>query len=421
MKVGRRRYWIYLLLFCLSAINYVDRIALSVSSQAIAQEFSLSPVALGYLFSSFLWTYIICLLPMGMFVDRYGTRVSNAVSITVWSAATMLTGAAGSFSALIATRLAMGAGEASTFPAGIRTIREWVPVGERGVATAIFNSGGYAGPAFGAILLAWVSSIWGWRGSFVVAGAIGFVWLAAWLIWFNKPEKVIWLQPEERQKILSERNAGESIAATGSVTSLRNLLRARSVWGLALTQGCAVYTQYLFLTWLPSYLQATRDLSILKTGMYTAISYGLAVILGIALGRVSDAVLNPATVRNGGRRNMVVIMMLCSSIILAAPFVTSVWGIVALVTVSLTGISTAVSLNFALTNDLLRNPQDAGKATSILVFGGNIFGVLAPIVTGYVIAGSGGYGWAFGLAGILLLIGALSSPTLTRQPIGATA
>jgi ACS family glucarate transporter-like MFS transporter len=118
---------------------------------------------------------------------------------------------------------------------------------------------------------------------------------------------------------------------------------------------------------------------------------------------------------------MVVIMMLCSSIILAAPFVTSVWGIVALVTVSLTGISTAVSLNFALTNDLLRNPQDAGKATSILVFGGNIFGVLAPIVTGYVIAGSGGYGWAFGLAGILLLIGALSSLTLTRQPIGATA
>ncbi|HEY8335904.1 MAG TPA: MFS transporter [Tardiphaga sp.] len=421
MRVGRRRYWIYLLLFCLSAINYVDRIALSVSSQAIAQEFNLSPVALGYLFSSFLWTYIICLLPMGMFVDRYGTRVSNAVSITVWSAATMLTGAAGSFSALVATRLAMGAGEASTFPAGIRTIREWVPVGERGVATAIFNSGGYAGPAFGAILLAWVSSIWGWRGSFVVAGAIGFVWLAAWLIWFNKPEKVTWLQPEERQKILSERNAGESIAAAGSVTSLRNLLRARSVWGLALTQGCAVYTQYLFLTWLPSYLQATRDLSILKTGLYTAISYGLAVILGIALGRVSDAVLSPATVRNGGRRNMVVVMMLCSSIILAAPFVTSVWGIVALVTISLTGISTAVSLNFALTNDLLRNSQDAGKATSILVFGGNIFGVLAPIVTGYVIAGSGGYGWAFGLAGILLLIGALSSLTLTRQPIGAAA
>ncbi len=417
MKVGRRRYWIYLLLFCLSAINYVDRIALSVSSQAIAQEFNLSPVALGYLFSSFLWTYIICLLPMGMLVDRYGTRISNAVSISVWSAATMLTATAGSFS----TRLAMGAGEASTFPAGIRTIREWVPVGERGVATAIFNSGGYAGPAFGAILLAWVSSIWGWRGSFVVAGAIGFVWLAAWLIWFNKPEKVTWLQPEERQKILSERNAGESVAATGTVTSLRNLLRARSVWGLALTQGCAVYTQYLFLTWLPSYLQATRDLSILKTGMYTAISYGLAVILGIALGRVSDAVLSPATVRNGGRRNMVVIMMLCSSIILAAPFVTSVWGIVALVTVSLTGISTAVSLNFALTNDLLRNPQDAGKATSILVFGGNIFGVLAPIITGYVIAGSGGYGWAFGLAGILLLIGALSSLTLTRQPIGATA
>src|SRR3954469_13252577 len=104
MKVGRRRYWIYLLLFCLSAINYVDRIALSVSSQAIAKEFDLSPVDLGYLFSSFLWTYIICLLPVGMLVARYGTRVSNAVSISLWSIATMLTGAAWSFSTLIATR-----------------------------------------------------------------------------------------------------------------------------------------------------------------------------------------------------------------------------------------------------------------------------------------------------------------------------
>ncbi|WP_295848536.1 MFS transporter [Tardiphaga sp.] len=422
MKVGRRRYWIYLLLFCLSAINYVDRIALSVSSQAIAKEFDLSPVALGYLFSSFLWTYILCLLPMGMLVDRYGTRISNAVSISVWSIATMLTGAAGSFSALIATRLAMGAGEASTFPAGIRTIREWVPVGERGVATAIFNSGAYAGPAFGAIFLAWISSIWGWRGSFVIAGAIGFVWLAAWLIWFNKPEKVSWLGAEERQKILSERDVVEkAVAVTGSASKLRDLLREKSMWGLALTQGCAVYTQYLFLTWLPSYLQATRDISILKTGLYTAISYGLAVILGIALGRLSDLILTPATVRQGGRRKMVVIMMLCSSIILAAPFVSSVWGIVALVTVSLTGISTAISMNFALANDLLRNPQDAGKATSIMVVGGNVFGVMAPIVTGYVIVGSGGYGWAFGLAGILLLIGAVTSLTLTRQPIGVSS
>jgi ACS family glucarate transporter-like MFS transporter len=146
--------------------------------------------------------------------------------------------------------------------------------------------------------------------------------------------------------------------------------------------------------------------------------YGLAVLLGIALGRVSDALLDPARARAGSRRAMVVVMMLCSAVILAAPFVSSIWGIVALVTISLTGISTAVSLNFALANDLLRRPQDAGKATSIMVVGGNIFGLLAPIITGYVIAWSGSYNWAFGLAGILLVLGAAVSLTLTRQPIG---
>jgi ACS family glucarate transporter-like MFS transporter len=175
----------------------------------------------------------------------------------------------------------------------------------------------------------------------------------------------------------------------------------------------------LFLTWLPNYLQTTRDLSILKTGFYTALPYGLAVLFGIALGRVSDRLLSPTTARAGGRRVMIVVMMLTSAIILAAPFVSSIWAIVALVTVSLTGISTAVSLNIALTNDLLRRPQDAGKATSILIVGGNIFGILAPVVTGYVIAWSGSYNWAFGLAGILLVIGAASALTLTHRPIAA--
>lgn len=421
MQADRRRYWIYLLLFCLSAINYVDRVALSVAAQPIAKEFDLSPVSLGYLFSSFLWTYLICLLPMGIIVDRWGTRATNALSISVWSAATLLTGLAGSFSTLIATRLAMGAGEASTYPAGGRVIREWVPVSERGLATAIFNSGAYAGPAFGAILLGWTTGLVGWRGSFYIAGAIGLIWLAAWLRWFRKPEEASWLTPGERRKILSERDATEaSMAATsGGAAGLPQLLRTKTMWGLALTQGCAVYTQYLFLTWLPNYLQTTRDLSILKTGFYTALPYGLAVVLGIALGRLSDALLSPTRARDGGRRVMIVIMMLSSAVILAAPFVESIWAIVALVAISLTGISTAVSLNIALTNDLLRRPQDAGKATSILIVGGNIFGILAPIVTGYVIAWSGSYGWAFGLAGALLIIGAASSLTLTHSPISA--
>ena len=114
---------------------------------------------------------------------------------------------------------------------------------------------------------------------------------------------------------------------------------------------------------------------------------------------------------------MVVCAMLGSAIILIIPFVDNIWLILALVTISLTGISTACSLNIALVNDLLRSPQDAGKAMGILVTGGNIFGILAPIITGYVIANTGHYDGAFAIAGILLLIGATICLTMTRHPI----
>lgn len=413
-----RRGWISVFLFTLAMINYIDRVALSVAAKPIAAEFGLSPVAMGYLFSSFLWTYLLCLIPMGILVDRFGSKTVNAAGIALWSAATMLTGAAWNYLALLTTRLAMGVGEASTFPAGGRVVREWIPAGERGVTNAIFMAGTQAGPAVGALLVAWILSQLGWRASFAVVGAIGFVWMVAWMIWYDQPERARWLGRDERSKILTERAADTAALERRSGGGrILQLLRTRSMWGLALSQGCAVYTQYLFLTWLPSYLQSTRQLTVLKTGMFTAVPYAGAALLGIVLGRISDRILTAKGVSEGRRRNMGVLMMLSSAVILATPFVDDVWLLLALFTLSLTGMATAISLNFSLVNDLLRNPEDSGKAMSILIVGGNTFGIAAPIVTGYVIERTGNYNWAFGIAGLLLVGGALMLSTMTRRPI----
>lgn len=413
-----RRGWISVFLFTLAMINYVDRVALSVAAKPIAEEFGLSPIAMGYLFSSFLWTYLLFLIPMGILVDRFGTKAINAAGIALWSAATMLTGAAWNYASLVATRLAMGVGEASTFPAGGRVVREWIPAGERGLTNAIFMAGTQAGPAVGALLVAWIVSQVGWRLSFAVVGAIGFIWLAAWLLWFDQPERARWLGKEERAKILRERGADSQALQrrTGSGRILQ-LLRTRTMWGLALSEGCAVYTQYLFLTWLPSYLQSTRGLSVLKTGMFTALPYAGAAILGILVGRLSDRLLTSSTVGEGRRRNMGVVMMLSSAVILFTPLIENVWIMLLLFTLSLTGMASAISLNFSLVNDLLRSPEDAGKAMSILIVGGNAFGIAAPIVTGYVIDATGNYNWAFAIAGALLVGGALILLTMTRRPI----
>lgn len=417
-----RRGWIALLLFSLAMINYVDRITLSFAIGPIAKEFALDDVAKGYLFSSFLWTYTLFLIPTGMLVDRYGSKKVAGWGIGIWSIATALTGFASGIGTLLASRLAMGAGEASSNPCGAKVIREWIPAGERGVINAASNSGSYAGPAICALIAGTIIETFGWRALFIGAGSVGLLWLLAWILVFDKPEKTRWLGEEERQKILSERNAhSKAIASDTESVGLLRLMRTKTLWGLALTQGCNVYCQYLFLTWLPSYLQSTKHLTLLKTGLYTAVPYAVAVVLCIAMGRLSDRLLARSGAASGRRRNMIASAMMISAVILLAPFLENVWVLLALITISLTGIATTTSLNFALLNDMLPNPRDVGKAMGFVVVGGNAFGLFAPIVTGYVISISGSYDLAFGIAGLLLVCGAMATLTLTRKPMIAGA
>lgn len=413
-KPGRQRIWVYALLFTGCTINYVDRVALSVAAQPVATEFHASTVEMGYLFSAFLWLYLLSSIPWGYLVDRMGTRWSTALGMAFWSAATAATGLSWSFASIFAARLLMGLGEASIYPAGGRVIREWIPGGERGLATVVFNSGGYAGPAIGAAAIAAIASVFGWRAGFFVAGAAGFVWLAVWLAWFRQPEDSPFLKEAERHKILSER--GETAQHGGA--GLLALMRCRTTWGLFITQGCAVYTVYLFLTWMPSYLQAARHLSILRAGIFVALPYAVAVPGTMLMGRLSDWLLRGQDVQSGRRRNMVAAVLVLSSGVLFMPWVTETWLILVLFTVCLVAIASAVGLNIALQNDMLRSAADAGRANALLITGGNLVGLLAPIVTGYVIAGTGSYDGAFLIAGILLVVGLASVLTLTHRPIG---
>ncbi len=139
-----RRGWVCLFLFTLTSINYADRVALSVAAKPISTEFHLSNVEMGYLLSSFLWFYVFCLIPVGLLVDRYGGKVVNGFGITLWSAATVLTGFAPNWIFMLGTRIAMGVGESTSWPASNRIIREWFPASERGLAACRT----YAHPGF---------------------------------------------------------------------------------------------------------------------------------------------------------------------------------------------------------------------------------------------------------------------------------
>jgi ACS family glucarate transporter-like MFS transporter len=413
-----RRGWVCLFLFTLTAINYADRVALSVAAKPVSVEFGLSPVEMGYLLSSFLWMYVVCLIPVGLLVDRYGGKVVNGLGIGLWSAATVLTGFAPNYLFMLGTRVVMGMGESTSWPASNRVIREWFPASERGIANAIFGAGAAAGPAIGALVISWIVAVWGWRAGFLVAGSIGFVWLAAWYWLFDKPERVGWLRPAERDRILAERDGRDvSQEAERPVSSLWYLLSLRSVWGLFLTQGCEVYGGYMLLTWLPSYLQQAKGLSVMNAGMLTAVPFGVAAIIGVLLGRVSDHVLTHDAVHAGRRRTMLALLLVGAAGILSIPFIDELWLIIVILAcVRAMGLAGS-ALNFALVTDLVRSRADIGKVTSITVLGGNSFGLASPIITGYVVALTGSFDRAFFVAGILPLIGAVATFTMTRRPI----
>lgn len=416
--LSKKRVWIYGFLFTLTLINYIDRVSLSVASKVLKEEFDISPVAMGYLFSSFVWLYFLALIPMGYLVGRFGPKKVNGYGIGVWSVATACTAFSTGFVSLLSCRLIMGMGEATTYPAGARVIREWMPLKERGMATAVFHSGSLVGPAVGAIGFGWLISAYGWRIAFIVAGALGFVWLAAWLKWYSHPSKAPWLSATEREEIAQGSTGSQSASQAPVSLGLKGLARSSSMWAIALSHGCAVYATYFFLTWLPSYLQAEKGLTVMSSGIYTAIPYIGAAVLAIVIGRLSDKVMSPEAAQRGQRRMVVASVLLASSVIFLVPALDSTWAILFVITLSLATCASAVSLNLSLVNDLVRSEDDVGTAAGFITAVGNLFGLLAPIVTGYVVAGSGSFALAFVVVGVLLVVGAVLSMFCTRRPVG---
>jgi ACS family glucarate transporter-like MFS transporter len=325
---------------------------------------------------------------------------------------------AGNYATMLATRLVMGGGEAATNPSGAQVVREWIPVRERGVTNACFNGGGYAGPALCSLAAGPIISAFGWHALFYIPGAIGLVWMVIWSVWFRSPENAAWLTDAERHAILATRADAKAVD-DGPRTGLWRLLTSGpTLFSLGLAMGCNVYSLYVFLTWIPSYLHTTKGLTLSGSGLYTAILYGTALVLSLAIGRYSDHLLKGKDVSGGGRRYLIACTMALAAIVLFAPAVDSLPLLFALLALSLTGVAATTSQLFSLANDLLPERRDIGAAMGFIIVGGNVFGMLAPIATGYVISISGSYSGAFIIAGVLLVIGMLSLLVLSRQPIG---
>ncbi|MGA3398225.1 MAG: MFS transporter [Acetobacteraceae bacterium] len=402
-RVSKRRVFIYALLFAMTAVNYTDRVNLSVSAGLISHEFGLSPAELGWLLSAYLWPYIICLAPAGLLVDWLGYRLVGWAAVGFWSLCTVATAFVRAPFPFYLTRIGLGGAEAANFPIGTQAIRAWAPRNEYGVSVASLSLGQWFGTAFGAMFVGWVVSYLGWRAAFVLTGVLGLVWVAIWAVFVRDPQRAGWLGSEERTYILKEREARPPQQAGGA--NVKALLSSRSLWALSLAQGCFVYEAYMLLSWLPNFLQTQHHVSIFSSGGYTAIIYGTAVVGSILLARLSDRIFSTTALRGGARKWVVAFSYLPAMLVAVVPQVNSVWLIVALLTVSVTFLANGISLNTALCNDLVVRPADAGTAVALFTLGANLVGFVSPIVTGYVVQATGNFNMAFVLTGVMLLAG----------------
>jgi MFS family permease len=419
MRATRRRYWVFFLLFLFNVVAYVDRVNMSVAGKPIAEAFGLSPIALGYLFSSFFWAYVLMMLPGGRLIDRRGAHVAATIATAVWSLAQMATGIAGGFATMLLARLGLGMGEAPFAPVTYQSVRLWAPYGERGTAIAAISAGSAIGPALGAPIVAWLIEATSWRWSFLITGAIGFLWVLVWSALVSTPERTNWLPEPERQYIRTAREP-DSVPAPSEGGGYLRLIRAPAMWGLFIAQGCLVYSLYLYLTWLPNYLQTARHLSLIGSGLFTALPFFVAAIVNVIVNWFGDRLFSFAALRRGARRYLVALCLLLTGTGLLVPYVSSLTAVVVLVTIAVSFSNVGPAANAALTGDLLRSPADAGRAFAFLVLGGNSFGLLAPIVTGYIVALTKSFNSAFFTAGGLALFGAIVVLVLSHGTIGAT-
>ncbi|MFC4946749.1 MFS transporter [Pseudonocardia sp. GCM10023141] len=416
----RRRYVIAVGLMLVLTLGYIDRVSFSIAGVHIIQDFHLSTGDYGLLSSAFNWSYLLMLLPVGILADRVGSKVLLPAFMVIWSIGVGVTGLVTGVVGLILARLLLGIGESPINPAGNVIVREWSPAQERGLFGGIFNAGSLVGPAIGSVVAAYLIQSLGWRGSFVVLGVVGIVFAVVWFGVYARPEKARWLRPAERAFILASRETAEA-DSRGAAITIRSFLRRSTTWGLLVTHGCAVYCQYLFLTFLPVYLANVRGLKDLSTGWAAGGAYGLATVLSLATVAIADRWVRRqgAAAELRTRRRGLVVTVLLGLPLALLPLVGSTALIIIIVAWVLSFALSAIALNWALANTLLTDRRSVGRLFALIAVGGNTLGLLAPLATGYLVDWTGSYAMPFLLAALLLVVGAGATLLLSRHHLGA--
>jgi MFS family permease len=403
---AQRRWRIAWLLGLGVLVNYFDRVNLSVSHDSLYAAFGISNIAFGYLSGAYNWTYALCQLPIGVLLDKLGVRRIGRISTFVWSIASFGAAITPNMGGLFAARLALGVGEAPTFPANAKAIGYWFPARERSFATSIFDAAAKFASAIGVPIIGIVLIKVGWRWSFAATGAISFLYFLLFSRIYRDPDDDPLVSEQERKHI-AEEVIGPNIGgkAPAEPDSLGYLLRQRKVIGLALGFGSYNYVFYLLLTWLPSYLSFALHIDMLHSFLYTSMPWLFATFTDLLIGGwLVDSLIRRGWDASRVRKIVLVGGTTCGLGILGAANAHGAQQALLWIGLSIGGLAAAAPVGWSIPS-LIVNRNNVGKVGGIVNFSNQISGIAAPIVTGYLVEARKSFAWAFGVSAIYLAIG----------------
>jgi MFS family permease len=367
-------------------INYVDRGTLSTAAHSVQGDLGLNYAQMGILLSAFSWTYTWTQIPVGWLAERYGAHRILAGGLILWASATILIGFAHTFAMLLVLRLLLGLGESAGFPGVAKIMAAIVPPKGLGTANGIVALGYLSGPVVGTILGGLLMAHYGWRSAFWVFGALSLLWL---LPWFRVAGQV--------------RTAVQPRADDESPT-LWMILKQPSLWGTSLGLFSSNYTFYFMLYWLPSYLQTERGFSLIAMAQLATLAFAVNALSAFAAGWAIDRYLARGGSANFGYKSVMAVAHLGSVACMLAMAVgtpklalTGMFVFQALCGASSPGV-------YAMCQ-ILAGPRASGRWVGIQNSLGNLPGIIAPMLTGFIIQSTGHFTNAFVVAAAMSMLG----------------
>ncbi|HEX2943869.1 MAG TPA: MFS transporter, partial [Rhodopila sp.] len=384
------------LIFIICIVNYMDRGTLSVANPLIRNEMGLSVAEMGVLLSAFLWPYAITLLLAGAIVDRGKPRRVLVASLAVWSVAQALAGFVTSYGQFIVARALLGVGEAPMFPTAARVVKDWYHEGDQALGVGIWNGAPSLGTAVAPALLTPVMLVFGWRWMFVLMGVLGVVLAAVWYSVYRDFDATA-LDDEDRHYLYGSAAVPETHAVEPAAWG--RLFGFRATWGLILGFFGNVYVGWLFIAWLPGYLELQRHMSIPKTGFVASIPFLFGLVGSIGGGWLADRLTLRGMTTIASRKLLTIIGIVVMSLAtLVAAETPSNFVAVASISVAVFFGFSSSGTSWSLAN-ACAPASYAASLGAIMDFGGFVGGALAPMVTGFVVQATGSFTPALLVAG----------------------